>query len=129
MDAETVKQEVENLAGEINAALQQDIFFADQQKVSKKNISLVGGNGRLYIRPAKGGYHVSLSGKSLVQRMYPFMAELIGRDCDGYCHPDNVQPFWNVPDYTKVQAAAYFYAEAKLPRNPFASSVSSGYII
>ncbi|KNH52092.1 histidine kinase [Vibrio cholerae] len=56
----------------------------NQQKVTKKHISLSGANGRLWISPSIGGYDVSVSGKSLENELVPTLTSYFGRGPDGY---------------------------------------------
>jgi hypothetical protein len=117
LETDSVKQQVWELADELNAALGNPAIVPHQQKVTKKNISLTGPNSRerLYIKPAREGYFVAIDGNSLVARMEPFMERLTGRERHGYAHPHvNRTPYWYVIDYTQVREAAYEFAQVRI---------------
>ncbi|MBB3103776.1 HNH endonuclease [Azomonas macrocytogenes] len=120
MKVETVKEEVWNLAEEINRVLGYPMITPTQQPAGdhkNKNISLIGNQGRLYIRPASGGYWVALSGASLVNKMHDFMCNLTHEEKHGYYHKHQErEPYWFVSDYQQVRKAAYFYADIDLSK-------------
>ncbi len=45
------------------------------------------------------------------------MEHLTGHNCDGYGHPNEREPYWNVDDYAIVREAAYFFAGVAIPMN------------
>ncbi|MFA0252683.1 hypothetical protein AB4480_25050, partial [Vibrio sp. 10N.261.45.A4] len=55
-----------------------------QQEKVKANISIAGGNGRLYVHPNSEGYDVSLSGQSLEHILTPSLVDFFHRSPDGY---------------------------------------------
>lgn len=117
MDVDKVAQEVKALADELNRKLGDLIVKFDQQDTKKDHISLIGfKKERLRIAPIKNGYQVSLATDALVERMEPFMEQLMGRERDSYTHKSKRrEPFWEVNDFLKVREAAYFYAGLPSP--------------
>ena len=86
-----------------------------QQKIEKRNMSISGGNGRLWVQPAKDGYYVSLSGRSLVKEMSPFMREIFKKKHDGYKQPNSKagrldQPYWKTDNFELVVRAVFCYS-------------------
>ena len=84
MQTEIVKKQLLRLIDEINEKIGHEKIFFAQQRVSKGNMSLKGGNGRMWINPSAEGYDVSLSGASLEKEMYPVLKKLFVRSHDGY---------------------------------------------
>lgn len=116
METARVKEQVWALADELNAALGVQHVQPHQQDVTKENMSLTNPEGdRLYIRPALGGYQISLGTKPLTARMGSFMERLTRSKPDGYTQSQERAPRWNDCDYAKVRKAAYFFADAPLP--------------
>ncbi|EMI4329422.1 histidine kinase [Vibrio cholerae] len=88
----------------------------NQQKVTKKHISLSGANGRLWMSPSIGGYDVSVSGKSLENELVPILTSYFGRGPDGYKQKNankgfKHQPFWRTKDFQDVQAVCEMYVK------------------
>ncbi|EJO4031858.1 histidine kinase [Vibrio cholerae] len=88
----------------------------NQQKVTKKHISLSGANGRLWVSPSIGGYDVSVSGKSLENELVPTLTSYFGRGPDGYKQKNankgfKHQPFWRTKDFQNVQAVCEMYVK------------------
>ena len=118
MNEEIVKNQLERLVNSINST-QGDLRIKFNQQVKQtKNMSLTGGNGRLYVQPSTEGYDISLSGKSLENGMYGFMSGLCKKECDGYKQLNERlgkkdQPFWRVDDFNIVREAALHYAKTR----------------
>ena len=115
--AEILKNRLMQLVDEANTSPEINIQF-NQQRVVKEHMSITGGNGRLYITPSVDGYDISLSGISIEKKMYAFMRDLCGKECDGYKQLNKKigkenQPFWRVSDFKIVATAIYQYAKTK----------------
>ncbi len=115
METRILKSQLENLVEIINMSSPFYEIVFNQQSVSKKNMSISGGNGRLWVQPVKDGYHVSLSGKSLVKEMSPFMRDLFKKKHDGFKQPNSKkgrldQPYWKTDDFEFVVRAVFFYS-------------------
>ena len=118
MDEDILKSLLEKLVDSINSDQGNLKIRFNQQVKQTKNMSLTGGNGRLYVQPAIDGYDISLSGKSLENEMYGFMRSLCNKDCDGYKQLNKRlgkkdQPFWRVEDFNMVRESAYHYAKTR----------------
>jgi hypothetical protein len=113
VDTDFVKQQVWALADELNAMVGDRFIEAEQQRVTKRNISLKGRLGeRLYIKPAADGYLVGLSGEALTTRMTPFMERLAGKR-HRYGFPrEQREPCWILRTYDQVREAAWYFAGA-----------------
>ena len=90
----------------------------NQQRISKKNMSFSGANGRIWIQPVNGEYDISLSGKALESELTPVLIGLCGRQCDGFKQMNKRlgrtdQPYWRVADFSLVEAAVQSYAKTK----------------
>ena len=89
----------------------------EQQKKIRQHLSVTGRDVRLCVRPNAAGdrWDVSLSGKSLTERMTPFMKELCKSDRDGFkqTRPAPHQPFWRIKQFEHVVAAVKEYAKTK----------------
>lgn len=88
----------------------------NQQRVTKKHISLSGANGRLWVSPSVVGYDISVSGKSLENELVPTLKTYFGRNPDGYKQKNankgfKHQPFWRTKDFQDVQVACELYAK------------------
>jgi predicted HNH restriction endonuclease len=118
MREEAVKKHLEKLnklKDEINSSNGYYKLEVKQQNRKNENIGLSGANGHLGVAPIKDGYRISLCGKSLENKMYIFMRDLLGKECDGYGQRNarlgkKDQPFWKTSDFEKVRSAAYYYA-------------------
>jgi hypothetical protein len=109
-NTEALKNKLLQLQSEVNANPLHNIEFK-QQKKDKKNMSFVGGNGRIYIQPFHSEYDISLSGISIEKQMYQFMCDLCGKR-EGYKHKPR-QAFWRVTDFKLVEKAVYHYAKTQ----------------
>jgi len=79
-------------------------------------MSIVGGNGRLRIRPTSSGLIIALAGKSIEREMYSFMRQLFGRGHDGYNQRNKNKgtesaPLWKTDDLSKLELAIVEYSK------------------
>ncbi len=110
-----LKNKLIALVEEINNNTKTTISF-NQQSKKKENMSLSGGNGRMWIQPSPEGYDISLSGISLEKNLTPYMEKLFGKPCDGYKQTNNNigiirQPYWRTDSFKLVSQAAYEYSK------------------
>ena len=116
MIEEELKENLLVLVSEINASRVTPKINFNQQNKTTSNMSLTGGNGRIWIQPHTEGMDVSISGQSLEKQMYGFMLSLFRRDCDGYKQRNATkgfkrQPFWRTSDFMQVKEVAFEYAK------------------
>lgn len=91
-----------------------------QQAVTRKHISLTGGNGRMYVVPTADAFDIALSGISLTQQLTPVMTRICCQAATGYKQRNAKkqqvrEPFWRVEDFATVEAAITEYAKTHLP--------------
>ena len=115
MNTATLKAQLQKLVDIVNVSSPFYEIEFYQQKMEKRNMSISGGNGRLWVQPAKHGYYVSLSGRSLVKEMSPFMREIFKKKHDGYKQPNSKtgrldQPYWKTDNFELVVRAAFYYS-------------------
>jgi HNH endonuclease len=106
--------ELQKIVDEINSTSKKYRLEVEQQKRRKKNISIVGANGRLGTGLNKDGYDVSLQGLKIEKRLYGVMEELFGKKHDNYCQPEKY-PLWKTGNFDDVKKAIFFYAEYTPP--------------
>ncbi len=102
------------LIGKVNQNNGNEKLYFAQQKIKTKNMSILGGNGRLRVQPTAAGFTISLC-CTLISEMYSFMEGLFQRKHDGSKQPNDRQPFWKADDddLDKLEKAMYRYAETK----------------
>lgn len=105
---------LQKIVDDINILSNDIELKVSQQKVYKKNISIIGGKGRLGTGLNKDGYDVSLQGLKIEKRLYGVMEELFGKKHDKYCQPEKY-PLWKTKDFEDVIKAIYYYAEYTPP--------------
>ena len=116
MQEDIIKKQLLKLVDELNENIgHQKIEFTQQVK-TKGNMSLCGGNGRMWINPSSVGYDVSLSGKSIEKQLYSSMKDIFGKDCDGFKQTNNntgiiTQPYWRTDSFKLVKKAAEIYSK------------------
>ncbi|MEZ9784067.1 hypothetical protein BCV08_15195 [Vibrio breoganii] len=93
-------------------------FKVLQQEKVKANISIAGGNGRLYVQPSTEGYDVSLSGQSLEHILTSSLVNFFHRPPDGYKQTNankgfKKQPYWRTDSFKDVETVCAFYLEVK----------------
>ena len=116
MNEDTIRSHIKRVIENINTQRGDIKLGFSQQKKKTKNMSIVGGNGRLRIKPTVAGFDISLAGKSLEREMYPFMSQLFGRNHDGYKQRNKNKgtksaPFWKTNDLSKLELAAVKYSK------------------
>jgi len=119
MDIEIAKKQLQKLIDIVNSLSPENHVEFNQQDITKRNMSIVGGNGRLTIQPTLKGYDIGLSGKSIQKDMYEFMRDLCKSECTGYKQTNKTigkqdLPFWRVDDFNLVCKAVYKYAGANI---------------
>ena len=119
MTTDQIKERLLELVSEVNSLSgdNEDRLVFHQQDKTKGNISvkMAAGSGRIYVQPSSIGCDVSLSGKDLERKMYPFMRNLFERDCHGFKQRNrnrgwDRQPFWRTDDFQKVRKVVFNYA-------------------
>ncbi len=115
MNTATLKAQLQKLVDIVNVSSPFYEIKFYQQKIEKRNMSISGGNGRLWVQPAKDGYYISLSGRSLVKEMSPFMREIFEKKHDGYKQPNSKtgrldQPYWKTDNFELVVRAVFYYS-------------------
>ncbi|MGV0035200.1 MAG: hypothetical protein ACNYPE_09610 [Candidatus Azotimanducaceae bacterium WSBS_2022_MAG_OTU7] len=117
MNEKVLKSQLKKIVDDINAGNSSSRVEFKQQRKTTANMSVTGGNGRIYIQPSSIGYDVSLSGQSLERQMCSYMINLFGKNCDGYKQRNATQgfkrqPFWRTDDLSKVRKAIFHYASS-----------------
>lgn len=114
MNTDILKSQLISFVAEINESLNCEKLAFHQQSVQKTNISIIGGNGRLYINPTSKGYNIGLSGVSLTAEMYDYMCELTKKDRnDKYGFPALKRlPKWEVESFSIVKEAILRYSKS-----------------
>ncbi len=116
MNEDTIRNHIKHVIENINTQRGDVKLSFAQQKKKTENMSIVGGNGRLRIKPTANGFDMSLAGKSLEREMYPFMNQLFGRNHDGYKQRNKNKgtksaPFWKTNDLSTIELAAVEYSK------------------
>ena len=113
MNTDILKSELISLIAEINKTLSCEKLVFHQQSVQKTNISVIGGNGRLYINPTSKGYNIGLSGLSLTDEMYSYMCDLTGKvKHDKFGFPALKRlPKWEVESFSIVKKSVIRYSK------------------
>ena len=129
--AEELKELLLDLIDEINALPGGIKISFHQQPKILRNMSLVGGSGKLYIKPKfSDAYEIALSTRQLTHEIEPFMKVLCGKERDGWNHKDTKdEPFWIVNDFDTVRKASYFYAKKEiliLPEDVMTAPINDG---
>lgn len=112
---EILYQSLQKVVWELNDRLALDITL-NQQDIIKKNISLSGCNGRLWVYPVAGAYDVSLSGLSLESELSPRLKEYFGCEPQGYKQANankgfKKQPYWRTTNLNDVAIICEMYAK------------------
>ena len=110
-------RQLQRLEEQLNSSGGRGVKF-HQQAVKQGNMSFTGGNGRIWISPAPGGFDVALSGKSLRVEMESVMNKLCGKICDGHKQTNRKigkldAPYWRVADFKLVESAVTHYAKTR----------------
>ncbi len=114
MEENQLKSILKTNIEEINRNLGSNRLTFHQQKVTTKNMSVSGFNGRIWFNPVSDGFDISLSGKSLENQLSNKISALAGRDCDGFKQVNSnkgikKQPYWRFsdPKYIRIVLNEY----------------------
>lgn len=112
MDINTTKKKLENLVAKINTQYPSIGLAYHQQNATKKNMCIMGCNGKLWIEPMSNWYDISLSGQSLTLEMTEYMEQVFGKKTGNkQSRPEpSHQPFWRVNNFELVEKAVFRYA-------------------
>lgn len=111
---ENLKARLAGVASRLNAAGGCHLQL-HQQIVTRKHLSLTGGNGRMYVVPTADAFDIVLSGISLTQQLTPVMTRICNQPCAGYKQRNAKkqqvrEPFWRVEDFAIVEEAITAYS-------------------
>ncbi len=112
VQTDILEKQLRNLVSESNSDVGFEKLKFNQQSVRRENMSLTGGNGRIWIQPSAIGYDVSLSGKSVEKELYETFKHIFGATHTGYKQSGS-QPFWRTENFSLVKKAVHAYSQTE----------------